>query len=1222
MNLRSAYAIALVLVLGTPVLLHAQQAPTPAPVNHCGVDGCRDGTPVLYTVSAQDQTTLQNATGNDPLAAPTASTPQETLSTLSPLSAPAAGALELPQGGVVWATEDPTLAEPVLNVQAGSMVPFEEGRITRAVRFHSYSNYTAFIDKLEVTVYRASDTDLVTPLATIDMPVTPLGDATWEGELPARLNLREGDELLYIARAYGDGGAFDETRSQRIRLVTPADYARGSELASTATLRQDGQVLNGDAALDLAITDAIYGVNGLRLQNISIRGSRVRIQGTDIPRGTRMSINGLSFPVLQDGQFAAEFLEPVGEHRYQVQAAAPGSAPVQETVDVNVSGSYAYAVAIADVTLSRNSAGGNTDPIANDGQKDDGFLSEGRLAFYAKGKWRGKYLITAHADTRENQLDHLFDGFFEADAQDVFWRLDPDLYYPTYGDDSITYRDIDTQGKLYLRADWDQSQAVWGNFATGFTDTEYGQYNRSLYGAAVDWRSRATTPLGEARSQVKAFGSEAQSALGHSEFLGTGGSLYYLRHTDILPGSDQVTMEVRDPTTGLTEARVTLQNGVDYEIDNLQGRIFLTRPLAQITRENVRSLTRDTPLDGYAQILLVDYEYVPDDFSTSDISMGVRGKQWLGDHLAVGGTYVDENRGGDDYTLKGADVTLQAGRGTYLKAEITRSEATAAPIFYSDNGGLSFVQRNPDDGARSGEAWSVEGRANFKELGWTEREWTVGAWWHEVDAGFSVSRYDIGLPVQEYGAEFLGYVTDDFSLYGRYTRAEQGDQSLAQTQLTADWRLGDKARVGGELRQIQERGTLTPSDATLAALSYHYRLTPTLELYSIGQLTLDDDDGAYERNNLVTVGAEYQFGDRSTIGAELSDGSRGHGAAVTAEYRINRDQTVYGGYRYSSDQLTDDLWNDGSATTAQNGWTAGQRWRVTDRLNVYNESQYLKDIDSETSGITNTVGMDYSPGDGWTVGATLMDGNLDSSSGPVDRRAYSLSGGRTDAQTQWSSKLEYRRDSGAEQRTQWVTTNRLLVKLNEDWRLAARANYADTDDDLNPLAGAKLVESNVGFAWRPHDNTRWAAFGKYTYLYDVASLGQDGGDTTDQRSHVLSLEGVMQLGDDWELAAKVAARRGEFRTGRGVGDWLDSRTEFGALQVRYNLIAKWEAMAEYRVLTVRDGGDRKGWLVGLDRQISENFKIGVGYNFTEFSDDLTELEYDQRGWFLNLAGYY
>ena len=51
----------------------------------------------------------------------------------------------------------------------------------------------------------------------------------------------------------------------------------------------------------------------------------------------------------------------------------------------------------------------------------------------------------------------------------------------------------------------------------------------------------------------RAFGSEAQSAPGHSEFLGTGGSLYYLRHTDVLPGSDQVVLEVRDARTGRVE---------------------------------------------------------------------------------------------------------------------------------------------------------------------------------------------------------------------------------------------------------------------------------------------------------------------------------------------------------------------------------------------------------------------------------------------------------------------------------------------------------------------------------------------------------------------------------------------------------------------------------------------------------------------------------------------
>src|SRR5690606_13638499 len=179
--------------------------------------------------------------------------------------------------------------------------------------------------------------------------------------------------------------------------------------------------------------------------------------------------------------------------------------------------------------------------------------------------------------------------------------------------------------------------------------------------------------------------------------------LYYLRHTSILPGSDKVVMEVRDRRTGRTEATTVLQRGADYEIDALQGRILLTRPLSQLTRENVRTLTRDAPLDGYEQMLLVDYEYLPGGVSSDDLTMGLRGRHWFGDHVGLGFTWVDENRRGDDYELQGVDLTLQAGRGTYLRVEHARTESSVAPIFYSDNGGLDFVQRNPD-GAREGEA--------------------------------------------------------------------------------------------------------------------------------------------------------------------------------------------------------------------------------------------------------------------------------------------------------------------------------------------------------------------------------------------------------------------------------------------------------------------------------------------------------------------------------------
>ncbi len=1212
---RLIVGLASVLLLALPAAAQPlTPAPSPAPIR-CEADSCRNDDGLLLRILDDSEPELPGR-AELPAAGAVPASPAVT-----PDVAARSGQFmaELPNGGVVWATEDPTMVPPSLSVQAAATVPFENGRVIRPLRFHSYNNYASFIQKLEVTLYRGTDTDLVTPLARIELPADYVGDAEWSGELPPQIKLRTGDELIYVARAYGAGGAFDETRLQRIQLVTPADFDRGLQITRESVQKTLGQTLDGDSAQDLQLSNSIYGQSMLRLQNIPIHGSRVRLYGRNLEPNSRVRINGQDFPVDLEQKFAAEFLEPVGEHRYDVSVESRDAPSAQRQLDVDVTGRYLFLVAIADVTVSKNSASGNLQPLAADDRDDDSFLSEGRLAFYLKGKLRGKYLVTAQADTQDRELKHLFRDFTQADAQDVFRRLDPDLYYPVYGDDSTTYRDVDTQGRLYLRVDWDQSQAVWGNYATGITGTEYGQYVRSLYGGALNWRSLEATPLGEARSQVKVFGSEAQSAPGHSEFLGTGGSLYYLRHTDVLPGSEQVVLEVRDRTTGRTETRATLQEGVDYEIDNLQGRLILTRPLAQLTRENVRSITRDMPLDGYDQLLLVDYEYVPLGFSSDDVTYGARGRQWIGDHVAIGGTWIDENRSGENYSLKGADLTLQAGRGTYLKMEQTRTEATAAPVFYSDNGGLSFIRRNPYEGRRSGTASAVEARANLRELGWTTQDWSLGAWLRDVDAGFSVARQDTGLPIQEYGAEFLGYLNDDFSLYGRHTRTEQGELALEQSQLTAEWRLGNDGQLTGELRRVREEQALQSVDALLAAIGYRQRFGSSWELYGTGQVTLDDDGGAYEKNDLLTLGARYLFGDRSSVGAEVSGGSRGHGAKVDGEYRMAPDHSLYGSYSYSTDRTgTDPLFDTG----LQSGWTLGQRWRLSNQVNVYNESQYLKDRRQDSAGLVHTFGMDFYPAQGWNLGFTIMDGELDSTLGRVDRRAYSISGGRTDAVAQWNSKLEYRRDSGAEQREQWVTTNRLLYKLNEDWRFALRANYADTEDRIDRLADAKLVETNMGFAWRPHDNTRWAGFGKFTYLYDVASLGQEGGNLYDQRSQILSLEGIRQLGARWEVAGKLASRWGDYRTGRGEGAWLDSRADFAALQLRYRLFGEWEGLAEHRWLKVRDGGVRKGWLVGVDRRVGENFKVGVGYNFTEFSDDMTELKFDQKGFFLNMAGYY
>ncbi|WP_415252716.1 hypothetical protein [Thermomonas sp.] len=1128
--------------------------------------------------------------------------------------------VQLPGGGVIWATEDPNLGQPRLDVSATSQVPFDGTRVTRPVRFYIYNNYTAFIDRLEVLVFRASDSDLVTPLATVQLNAAAVVDGEWDGTLPAGFQARAGDELAYVVRAYGKDGSFDETYPHRFQLVTPDEAERGALSLRTATERKLGQSLDTQQAEALSQIDSTFGNNSLRVQNIPIYGSRIRIQGRNLPENSSVTINGRAHPLDMERKLVAEYLEPVGQHHYDIAINGGAlAAPIQKSLDVDVSGKYMFAVALADLTVSGNNVSGSIEPLAGDEHFEKDLVVDGRLAFYLKGKVKGKYLVTAQADTQEREISELFTGFWNADPQDIFRRLDPDQYYPVYGDDSTTYRDVDTMGRLYVRVDWDKSQALWGNFNTGITGTEYGQYSRSLYGGALSWRSRRSTALGEAGSELKAFGSEAQTAPGHSEFLGTGGSLYYLKHTDVLPGSAQVVLEVRDPTTGRTESRVQLLEGADYEIDSMQGRIILSRPLSMITRENVPTLTRDTPLDGLSQVLLVDYEYLPHGFDADDVTAGVRGKHWFGDHFAIGGTYIDENRAGDDYTLSSVDLTLQAGRGTYLKLEHTRSEATSAPVFFSSNGGLSFTQINPVLGAREGEASAVEARANFKELGWTALDWSAGAWWRQVDAGFSVSRFDTGADIEEHGAELLGQFTPNFNIYSRYSLAERGAESLEQAQVTVEWRMSDFASFSAELRRIEEQRLTGDATGVLAALQYRHRFGTSLEVYGTAQFTLEDDGGNYADNDSVTLGAKYLFGNLSSVNAEVTSGDRGDAAMIGAEYRRRADHSIYANYTYSTDRSAyDPLFNNRRDT----GWTLGQRWRLSNQVNVFNESQWLKS--PSESGLANTFGMDFYPAQGWTLGFTLQHADLDTVAGGVDRDAVSINGGRTSNATQWQSKLEWRRDTGAERREQWVTTNYLTHKVNESFRIAARFNYSRTEDELLAQAGAKFVEGNLGFAWRPWDSTRWALFGRYTYLYDVSSLPQIGTNVAyyDQRSQVLSLEGVYMPSDHWEFAGKLARREGEVRMGRLEGVWADSATTFVAGQVRYELRGQWHALGEFRWLGVKQGGDKSGFLVGVDRDVGKNFRVGVGYNFTDFSDDLTNFDYDHRGFFLNLTGRY
>jgi hypothetical protein len=66
------------------------------------------------------------------------------------------------------------------------------------------------------------------------------------------------------------------------------------------------------------------------------------------------------------------------------------------------------------------------------------------------------------------------------------------------------------------------------------------------------------------------------------------------------------------------------------------------------------------------------------------------------------------------------------------------------------------------------------------------------------------------------------------------------------------------------------------------------------------------------------------------------------------------------------------------------------------------------------------------------------------------------------------------------------------------------------------------------------------------------------------------------------------------------------------------------SLAEVRQLGLPDINQRRrGVLTAMTaiyHHISKNLKAGVGYNFTDFSDELTDLKYNHRGIFVNLIG--
>jgi hypothetical protein len=156
-------------------------------------------------------------------------------------------------------------------------------------------------------------------------------------------------------------------------------------------------------------------------------------------------------------------------------------------------------------------------------------------------------------------------------------------------------------------------------------------------------------------------------------------------------------------------------------------------------------------------------------------------------------------------------------------------------------------------------------------------------------------------------------------------------------------------------------------------------------------------------------------------------------------------------------------------------------------------------------------------------------------------------------------------------------------------------------------------------------HNRLNALAKYTYFYNVPTTDQVSLINTAvefiQKSHIASFDLTFDITADWSLGGKYAYRMGQVSLNREQRDFFDNAAQLIVLRADWQFRKGWESLIEGRMLDLPDLSQRRGGvLLAIYRYFGKHLKVGTGYNFTDFSDDLTDLSYDHQGVFFNFIG--
>ncbi|MEO1293387.1 MAG: TonB-dependent receptor, partial [Pseudomonadota bacterium] len=392
--------------------------------------------------------------------------------------------------------------------------------------------------------------------------------------------------------------------------------------------------------------------------------------------------------------------------------------------------------------------------------------------------------------------------------------------------------------------------------------------------------------------------------------------------------------------------------------------------------------------------------------------------------------------------------------------------------------------------------------------------------------------------------------------------------------------------------------------------------------YIFGQGTVQTTEGR-EENNRIGAGASVRLTEKITVEGEVSGGSQGPGGLARLNYQSTPDNQVYLGYTLDPSRTV-----AGSDLTGRDRgvFVAGAKRRHNEKLSTFAENTW--DLFGDRRSVTEAYGVTYTPDASWTFTGGLELGEIDDPNDEnFDRRAFSLGASYdNDNGVQGGLKFEYRNEEGdgeTRDRDTFLISSGVEVQIDDDWRLLTSADALVSDSDESDFRDGRYIELSFGAAYRPVLNEKINALFKVTYLNDQPGEDQVTADDesidTAQRSLILSADALYDVNEKLTLGGKYGFRLGEVAP-RGTNDFTSSTAHLFVLGADWHVVHKWDIFGEVRWLyTEETKTSERGALAGVYRHVGNNAKIGVGYEWGDVSDDVSDIDYQNSGVFLNLV---